>query len=77
MYFKTADVAGLRPFYREGGDPSKPTIVLLHGFPRGRTSSTTFSASGGSISCHRSSVKGTELATYVVEKGKPLVVPVQ
>ena len=33
MYFKTGDVAGLRIFYREGGDPSKPTIVLLHGFP--------------------------------------------
>jgi pimeloyl-ACP methyl ester carboxylesterase len=33
MYFKTADVAGLRLFYREAGDPSKPSIVLLHGFP--------------------------------------------
>src|SRR6266446_1065250 len=33
MYFRTADVAGLRLFYRETGDPSKPTIVLLHGFP--------------------------------------------
>jgi len=33
MYFKTADVAGLRLFYREAGDRSKPTIVLLHGFP--------------------------------------------
>jgi pimeloyl-ACP methyl ester carboxylesterase len=33
MYFKNADVAGLRLFYREAGDPSKPTIVLLHGFP--------------------------------------------
>ena len=31
--FKTADVAGVRIFYREGGDSSKPTIVLLHGFP--------------------------------------------
>jgi hypothetical protein len=30
---KTADVAGLRLFYREARDPSKPTIVLLHGFP--------------------------------------------
>jgi pimeloyl-ACP methyl ester carboxylesterase len=30
---KTADVAGLRLFYREAGDPSKPTIVPLHGFP--------------------------------------------
>ena len=33
MNFKTADVAGLRIFYREAGDPSKPTIVLMHGFP--------------------------------------------
>ncbi len=30
---KTADFAGLTLFYREAGDPSKPTIVLLHGFP--------------------------------------------
>jgi pimeloyl-ACP methyl ester carboxylesterase len=33
MYFKMADVAGLRLFYREAGEPSQPTIVLLHGFP--------------------------------------------
>ena len=33
MNFNTADVAGLRIFYREAGDPLKPTIVLLHGFP--------------------------------------------
>src|SRR4030095_12759245 len=33
MYTKTTDVAGLRLFYREAGDPSKPSIVLLHGFP--------------------------------------------
>jgi pimeloyl-ACP methyl ester carboxylesterase len=33
MHFKTADVADLTLFYREAGDPSKPTIVLLHGFP--------------------------------------------
>jgi pimeloyl-ACP methyl ester carboxylesterase len=33
MNFNTADVEGLRLFYREAGDPSKPTIVLLHGFP--------------------------------------------
>src|SRR5229473_5928138 len=39
MNFNTADVAGLRLFYREAGDPSKPTIVLLHGFP---SSSYTF-----------------------------------
>jgi pimeloyl-ACP methyl ester carboxylesterase len=33
MNFKTTDVAGVKIFYREAGDPSKPTIVLLHGFP--------------------------------------------
>jgi pimeloyl-ACP methyl ester carboxylesterase len=33
MNFKTAEVAGLKIFYREAGEPSKPTIVLLHGFP--------------------------------------------
>ncbi len=33
MYFRTAEVADLRLFYREAGDPSEPTIVLLHGFP--------------------------------------------
>ena len=33
MDFKTVDVAGLRIFYREAGDTSEPTIVLLHGFP--------------------------------------------
>src|SRR5579862_5610659 len=33
MNFKTADVAGVKIFYREAGDPSKPNIVLLHGFP--------------------------------------------
>jgi pimeloyl-ACP methyl ester carboxylesterase len=31
--FKTAGVACPRVFYREAGDPSKPTIVLLLGFP--------------------------------------------
>jgi len=35
MNFKTADVSGLRIFYCEAGDPSKPNIVLLHGFPSG------------------------------------------
>jgi pimeloyl-ACP methyl ester carboxylesterase len=33
LSYKIADVAGLRLFFREAGDPSKPTIVLLHGFP--------------------------------------------
>jgi pimeloyl-ACP methyl ester carboxylesterase len=29
---KSVDVAGLRIFYREAGEPSQPTIIL-HGFP--------------------------------------------
>jgi pimeloyl-ACP methyl ester carboxylesterase len=33
LFFKVADVAGLKVFYREAGDSSKPSIVLLHGFP--------------------------------------------
>ena len=33
MKANSADVAGLKLFYREAGDPSKPAIVLLHGFP--------------------------------------------
>ncbi len=31
--YKTAKVDGLDIFYREAGDPSKPAILLLHGFP--------------------------------------------
>jgi pimeloyl-ACP methyl ester carboxylesterase len=30
---KTTEVGGVKVFYREAGEPSKPTIVLLHGFP--------------------------------------------
>ena len=33
MNFKTADVSGVRIFYREAVESSKPNIVLLHGFP--------------------------------------------
>jgi pimeloyl-ACP methyl ester carboxylesterase len=33
MHFNTADVGGLRLFYREAGDAAKPAIVLLRGFP--------------------------------------------
>ena len=33
MNFSTTDVAGVKVFYREAGDPSKQTVVLLHGFP--------------------------------------------
>ena len=37
--YNTAKVDGLNIFYREAGDKSKPTILLLHGFP---TSSQMF-----------------------------------
>src|SRR6202012_5571203 len=33
MHFKTIEIDGINVFYREGGDPSKPKLVLLHGFP--------------------------------------------
>jgi pimeloyl-ACP methyl ester carboxylesterase len=32
-YYRTAQVKGETMFYREAGDPSRPTIVLLHGYP--------------------------------------------
>ncbi|AXK31888.1 alpha/beta hydrolase [Streptomyces armeniacus] len=31
--YRTATVHGLDVFYREAGDPARPTLVLLHGFP--------------------------------------------
>jgi pimeloyl-ACP methyl ester carboxylesterase len=31
--YNYATVDGIKIFYREAGDPQKPTIVLLHGFP--------------------------------------------
>lgn len=31
--YRTADVDGIEIFYREAGDRSKPTLLLLHGFP--------------------------------------------
>lgn len=31
--YETAQVRGLDIFYREAGDPGKPTLLLLHGFP--------------------------------------------
>jgi pimeloyl-ACP methyl ester carboxylesterase len=31
--YRTTTVDGLRIFYREAGDPTKPSLVLLHGFP--------------------------------------------
>jgi pimeloyl-ACP methyl ester carboxylesterase len=30
---KSVEVDGLDIFYREGGDPGKPAVLLLHGFP--------------------------------------------
>ena len=30
---RTVEVDGLEIFYREGGDPADPTVMLLHGFP--------------------------------------------
>jgi pimeloyl-ACP methyl ester carboxylesterase len=31
--FRTASVNGFKIFYREAGDATKPTVLLLHGFP--------------------------------------------
>jgi hypothetical protein len=31
--YRTADVDGFEMFYREAGDRSNPTLLLLHGFP--------------------------------------------
>jgi hypothetical protein len=31
--YKFATIDGIEIFYREAGDPKKPTILLLHGFP--------------------------------------------
>lgn len=33
MVYKTVKIDGLDIFYREAGDSSKPSILLLHGFP--------------------------------------------
>jgi pimeloyl-ACP methyl ester carboxylesterase len=32
-HYRSAQVDGRAIFYREAGDPSKPTVLLLHGFP--------------------------------------------
>ncbi|MBV8735048.1 MAG: alpha/beta fold hydrolase [Solirubrobacterales bacterium] len=37
--YRTVDVDGVEVFYREAGDPSAQTLLLLHGFP---TSSTQY-----------------------------------
>jgi pimeloyl-ACP methyl ester carboxylesterase len=31
--YRTVDVDGVSIFYREAGDPAKPALLLLHGFP--------------------------------------------
>ncbi len=36
---RTIEIDGLEVFYREAGDPARPTVLLLHGFP---TSSQMF-----------------------------------
>jgi pimeloyl-ACP methyl ester carboxylesterase len=33
VYHRTMEIEGIDIFYREAGDPSKPTVLLLHGFP--------------------------------------------
>ena len=33
VLYKTAVVEGLSIFYREAGDPGKPKLLFLHGFP--------------------------------------------
>ena len=33
IHLRTAEVDGIDVFYREAGDPAKPTLLLLHGFP--------------------------------------------
>jgi len=32
-HYRTLDIDGLKIFYREAGDPNRPTLLLLHGFP--------------------------------------------
>lgn len=33
VHFHTVDVDGIKLFYREAGYPTRPTVLLLHGFP--------------------------------------------
>ena len=33
VYYKKQNINGVNIFYREAGDPTKETLVLLHGFP--------------------------------------------
>ena len=32
-YYRTVTVGDVKVFYREAGDPKKPALLLLHGFP--------------------------------------------
>ena len=32
-YYRTVTVGDIKVFYREAGDPKKPVLLLLHGFP--------------------------------------------
>jgi pimeloyl-ACP methyl ester carboxylesterase len=33
IHYRTVSVSGIQIFYREAGNPSSPTLLLLHGFP--------------------------------------------
>ena len=33
VYYRNASLSEVNVFYREAGDPSHPTVLLLHGFP--------------------------------------------
>ncbi|WP_341676774.1 alpha/beta hydrolase [Niveibacterium sp. SC-1] len=33
IHHRTIDVDGIQIFYREAGDPQRPTVLFLHGFP--------------------------------------------
>jgi pimeloyl-ACP methyl ester carboxylesterase len=33
VYYRNASLSEVNMFYREAGDPSHPTVLLLHGFP--------------------------------------------
>ena len=39
--YQTVDVDGVKVFYREPGDPARPAVLLLHGFPARATCSAT------------------------------------
>ena len=32
-HYRTVTVGDVKVFYREAGDPKKPALLLLHGFP--------------------------------------------